>query len=50
MSLIIKSDEAGFMKYMNLDCILIIKTHTKKIISEIPFFKLFFFLDQFFFF
>lgn len=43
MSLIIKSGEAGFMKYMNLDFILIIKTHTKKIISEIPVFKLFFF-------
>ena len=48
MSLIIKSGEAGFTKYMNLDCILIIKTHTKKIISGIPDFKLFFFnLDQF---
>ena len=43
MSLIIKSGEAGFTKYMNLDCILIIKTHTKKIISGIPVFKLFFF-------
>ena len=50
MSLIIKSDEAGFMKYINLYFILIIKTHTKNIISEIPFFKLFFFWTSFFFF